>query len=60
MTFDPEAVRAFERAGWQKAASVSALREIETEVARSAARYRRGNCYGIPIVAILGPGIKPP
>jgi ubiquinone/menaquinone biosynthesis C-methylase UbiE len=37
----------------------AALPAIETEIARQAEPYRRGDAYFIPIVAILGRGVKP-
>jgi SAM-dependent methyltransferase len=37
----------------------AALAAIEAEIARSAAPYRRGERYAIPIVAVLARGTKP-
>ena len=42
-----------------EAQPVAALPEIEAAMARGAARYRRGDGYAVPIVAILGSGVRP-
>ncbi len=38
---------------------VAALPAIEAAMARGAAAYRRGDRYAVPIVAILGSGVRP-
>ena len=73
--FDPAAVRAFEHAGWQRAAAhyqatfATATREFATalldaaaigpEIARLPAAFRRDGWHCIPIAALLARGAKP-
>jgi hypothetical protein len=38
---------------------VAALPAIEAAIARGVAAYRRGDGYAVPIVAILGSGVRP-
>jgi SAM-dependent methyltransferase len=42
-----------------EAQPVAALPAIEAALARNAAAYRRGDRYAVPIVAILGSGVRP-
>jgi SAM-dependent methyltransferase len=42
-----------------EAQPVAALPAIEAALARTAAAYRRGDRYAVPIVAILGSGVRP-
>jgi hypothetical protein len=42
-----------------EAQSVAALPAIEAAMARNATAYRRGDRYAVPIVAILGSGVRP-
>jgi hypothetical protein len=42
-----------------EAQPAAAVHAIEAAMARSAAAYRRGDGYAVPIVAILGSGVRP-
>jgi hypothetical protein len=42
-----------------EAQPAAAVHAIEAAMARSAAAYRRGDEYAVPIVAILGSGVRP-